>query len=334
MQWGATIMLLAGDIGGTKTILALFSSETKLREPLKKATFSSAHYPSLADLVQGFLSDIDFPIDRACFGVPGPVIEGRAKTTNLPWAIDEVQLQKALHIPSIRLLNDLTAMAHSIPLLQAEDLCTLNEGTAEPHTPLAIIAPGTGLGEGFLTWDGTCYIAHASEGGHADFAPTNQLEIGLLHYLLERFEHVSYEQVCSGIGIPHLYAYLKETSAMQESALVAEKMALARDINPIIFEAAFAKDAESALCLATLKTFVAILGAEAGNLALKVLATGGIYLGGGIPPRILSLLKDGTFMRAFQHKGRFSELLAHVPVHVILHPHVALIGAAYYGFTL
>lgn len=327
-------MLLAGDVGGTKTILAIFSSETELRTPLKEATFSSAHYPSLADLVQSFLSDVNVPIERACFGVPGPVIERRAKTTNLPWALDEIQLQKALHIPSIRLLNDLAAMAQSIPLLEREDLCTLNEGTPKPHGSLAIIAPGTGLGEAFMTWDETCYRPHASEGGHADFAPTNQLEIGLLHALLERFEHVSYEQVCSGLGIPHIYTYLKETSVIEETALVAEKIARVDDINPIIFEAALAKDTPSPLCVATLKTFVSILGAEAGNLALKVLSTGGIYLGGGIPPRILSFLQDGTFMKAFQNKGRLAEVLLQVPVHVILNPKVALIGAACYGFTL
>jgi glucokinase len=327
-------MLLAGDIGGTKTNLAIFSMKDELRTPLKEGTFPSAHYASLAELIREFLADTTFSIERACFGVPGPVMDGKAKTTNLPWMLEEEQLQNELSIPSVCLLNDLMAMAHAVPLLEAADLATLNVGEPEVHETVAVIAPGTGLGEAFLTWGGSHYYAHPSEGGHTDFAPTDTLEIGLLRYLLERFEHVSYEQVCSGIGLPHIYAYLKETQQFTELVWVTEKLATVVDGNPVIFQAALAEVEQSPLCVATLETFAAILGAEAGNLALKVLATGGIYLGGGIPPRILTFLQDGGFMRAFVNKGRFSTLLARIPVHVILNPKVALLGAAYHGFEI
>jgi glucokinase len=327
-------MLLAGDIGGTKTNLAIFSARDELRTPLKEDTLPSARYASLAGLIRDFLADTNFSIERACFGVPGPVMGGKAKITNLPWLLDVEQLQRVLNIPSVSLLNDLTAMAHGVPLLRPADLATLNAGEPSEHRTMAVIAPGTGLGEAFLTWEGARYQAHPSEGGHVDFAPTNALEIGLLNYLLKRYEHVSYELVCSGIGLPHIYAYLKETQQFSELAWVSKKLAEVDDGNPVIFQAALQKDAPSQLSIATLKTFATILGAEAGNMALKVLATGGIFLGGGIPPRILSFLQDDLFMRAFLNKGRFSALLARVPVHVILNPKVALLGAAYHGFEM
>jgi glucokinase len=327
-------MLLAGDIGGTKTNLAIFSVKDELRTPLKEETLPSARYASLAELIQDFLSDTNFSIERACFGVPGPVMGGKAKITNLPWLLDVQQLQQALNIPSVGLLNDLTAMAHGVPLLRADDLATLNVGEPTDHETMAVIAPGTGLGEAFLTWEGTRYQAHPSEGGHVDFAPTNALEIGLLSYLLERYEHVSYELVCSGIGLPHIYAYLKGTQQFTELAWVSKRLAEVADGNPVIFQAALEKKEPSHLSVATLKTFASILGAEAGNMALKVLATGGVFLGGGIPPRILPFLQNDLFMQAFLNKGRFSALLARVPVHVILNPKVALLGAAYHGFEM
>ena len=327
-------MLLAGDIGGTKTNLAIFSSQAKLRTPVYEATFQSARYPSLEALVSDFLSQVSFSVERAVFGVAGPVVEGKAKITNLPWIMEEEQLEHELHIPLVRLLNDLNAMAHGVPLLQVEDLHTLNEGVPVPDSVLAVIAPGTGLGEAFLTWDGAHYRAHSSEGGHADFAPTNVAEIELLRYLLGRFDHVSYEQVCSGIGLPNVYDALKHTAALSEPEWLAEKLTRVKDATPMIIEAALSGQDAPELCVATLKTFASILAAEAGNLALKVLATDGVYIGGGIPPRILPFLKAREFMRIFQNKGRFSEMLSRVPVHVILNPPVGLFGAAHYGFNL
>jgi glucokinase len=325
-------MLLAGDIGGTKTNLAVFSSETGWRKPYAEATYPSVDYPSLEALVKDFLSQHDFSIDRASFGVAGPVVAGDATITNLPWMMDENQLQETLHIPSVRLLNDLDAIAHSIPYLESQDLHTLNEGQAVSGGALAVIAPGTGLGEGFLTWDGSHYRAHTSEGGHADFAPTNTFQVELLHYLLARFSHVSFERVCSGKGLPNIYDYLKDSGYAEEPHWLAEQLATAQDRSPIIVNNALDDDNACELCVATLNTLVSILAAEAGNLALKVLSTGGVYLGGGIPPRILPYLKDKRFMQSFTHKGRFTDMLAQMPVHVILNSKVALLGAAIHGF--
>lgn len=325
-------MLLAGDIGGTKTNLAVFSAETGWRVPHAEATFPSATYLSLEALVQAFLAQHDFSVDRASFGVAGPVVAGRATITNLPWVMEETQLQQALHIPSVSLLNDLDAIAHAVPFLESQDLHTLNEGQPVSGGAIAVIAPGTGLGEAFLTWDGSHYQAHTSEGGHADFAPTNTFEIELLRYLMTRFPHVSFERVCSGKGLPNIYAFLKDTGYAEEPPWLAEQLAATRDWTPIIVNNALDQEKACELCIATLNAFVSILGAEAGNLSLKVLATGGVYLGGGIPPRIHSYLDVERFMQAFTHKGRFTQMLARIPVHVILNPKVALLGAARHGF--
>lgn len=325
-------MLLAGDIGGTKTNLAIFSPDRGPRKPVAQKIYPSGQYPSLEAIVQEFLSTVHVPIERASFGVAGPVVNGHATITNLPWMMDEKQLQDRLHIRKVRLLNDLEAIAHAVPYLQPSDLRTLNAGQPVEHGPLAVIAPGTGLGEAYLTWEISHYHAHTSEGGHTDFAPTNEQEIGLLRYLLPRYDHVSFERVCSGLGIPNLYTYLRDTGYAPEPPWLAQQLAVADDLTPVIVSAALDEKNSCELCSATLAMFVSILGAEAGNLALKVLSTGGVFLGGGIPPRILPLLENGQFMQAFTHKGRFAELLARFPVQVILHPEVALLGAAYHGF--
>lgn len=329
-------MLLAGDIGGTKTNLAIFSPESGPRAPLVEATLPSGRYPSLEALVSDFLAQVELKPDRASFGVAGPVVAGRATITNLPWVMSETQLQTSLDLSpgGVRLLNDLTAVAYAVPWLESDDLHTLNEGRPVPGGAIAVIAPGTGLGEGFLTWDGSRYRAHASEGGHTGFAPTNSLEVDLLRYLLDRFEHVSYERVCSGRGLPNIYAFLKDSGYAEEPAWLAEQLAAADDPNPVIVNAALGGERQCELCVATLETFVSILGTEAGNMALNVLATGGVYLGGGIPPRILSALEGGRFMGAFRDKGRMSDLMARIPVHVILNPKVALLGAACHGLEL
>jgi len=323
-------MLLAGDIGGTKTNLAIFSPEMGWRTPLVEQTFPSSQYPSLEAIAQEFLAQQHFSIDQASFGVAGPVVAGRATITNLPWTMDEQELQKALNIPSVRLLNDLDAIAHAVPFQKPDDLHTLNIGQPVPGGAIAVIAPGTGLGEAFLTWDGSQYQAQTSEGGHADFAPTNAPEIELLRYLQQRYKHVSFERVCSGKGLPNIYIYLKESGYAEEPLWLAEQLAAASDRAPVIVKAALEKDKETPadLCVATLNTFVSILGAEAGNLALKVLATGGVYIGGGIPPRILPYLDGERFLQAFRNKGRFTDMLTRIPVHVILNPQIALLGAA------
>jgi glucokinase len=324
-------MLLAGDIGGTKTNLAIFSPETGPRVPLAEATFPSGHYPCLEALVKEFLAQTDLHVKGASFGVAGPVVAGQATVTNLPWVMDEAHLQEALNLSSIRLLNDLAAIAHAVPFLEPDDLHTLNEGQPLSGGNLAVIAPGTGLGEDFLTWDGSHYRAHASEGGHADFAPITPSQVGLLRDLLDRFDHVSYERVCSGRGLPNIYAYLKDSGYAKEPPWLAEQLAAVDDPTPVIANAALDTTKRCDLCVETLNTFVSILGAEAGNLGLKVMATGGVFLGGGIPRRIVPALRRGQFMRAFQQKGRLSHLMAQMPVHVILNPKAALLGAACHG---
>lgn len=324
--------LLAGDVGATKTILGIYAAEKGPREPLAEATFSSSQYPSLAALVGAFLAEAKQAVEDACFGVAGPVVHGQATASNLSWRIDQEGLREELGLKSVVLINDVEATAHGVPLLNSTDLHCLNKGEEIQGGTKAIIAPGTGLGEAFLFWDGARYQAHASEGGHADFASSNLLEDGLLQHLRDCWEHVSYERVCSGMGLPHLYAYLRGRGYAEEPAWLAEQMAAVDDPTALIVDAALEQKAQ--LCIDTVRLFVSILGAEAGNLALKVMALGGVYVGGGIPPRIVTLLEKGPFIEAFCRKGRLAELMTRIPVYVILDPRIALIGAAFKGLEL
>jgi glucokinase len=323
-------MLLAGDIGGTKTKLAVLSPESGLA-PQAQATFKSARYASLEAVVHEFLGETGGSVQSAVFGVAGPVVRGETAATNLPWVIRETDLKQALGLEDAKLLNDLEATAFGVPFLSAADLFALNDVSPRSGTK-AVIAPGTGLGEAVLSYRDDHYHVIPSEGGHVDFAPTNLFEIRLLRHLMGKYGHVSYERVCSGKGMPNIYAYLKKNRFAEEVPEVAKALRKAADPTPVIVQRAMA--GESELCVATLNAFVSILGAEAGNLALKVMATGGVYLGGGIPPKILSKLKDGTFMAAFVNKGRFAEVLAQIPVAVILNEETALLGAAAYGLGL
>lgn len=323
-------MLLAGDIGGTKTDLAVFSVEKGPRAPLAQARFKSADFPGLEAIARKFLAEINMPVNRACFAVAGPVIGGGAKLTNLPWKVHEDALREALDFREVYLLNDLEAIAAAVPQLLPSDMQTLFAGAPVAGGAIAVIAPGTGLGESFLTWDGSAYVAQASEGGHASFAPTSPVEIELLRYLEERYEHVSCERACSGSGIPDLYDFLKQSEAAPASPEMAARLAAADDRTPLVLQAGLDSPESCSLCAATLRLFISILGAEAGNLALKVLATGGLYLGGGIPRRILPALENGRFLEALRRKGRMTGLLKRVPVHVIT-SRVALMGAACCG---
>ncbi|MEA3334900.1 MAG: glucokinase [Chloroflexota bacterium] len=327
--------LLAGDIGGTKTHLAIFAPDQGPRTPIVDKVYPSGQYQNLETIAKEFLAETGQQVESAVFGVAGPVVGGQATITNLPWIIREHRLQEVLDIPSVTLLNDLQAIAYSIPNLDTEDVHTLNDADADPEGPIAVIAPGTGLGEAYLTWNTDGYRAHASEGGHTDFGPTDALEVGLLNYMMQRFDHVSYEKVCSGLGIANLYAYLKDTGCAPEPPWLAKALVIADDPNPVIVNAALRHDEKSCeLCETTLRLFVSILGAEAGNLALKLMSTGGVYLGGGIPPRILPWLENKYFMQAFLNKGRFSTVLIRIPVHVIMNRDAALLGVACYGLRI
>lgn len=326
-------MLLVGDIGGTKTDLAIISPELGPRAPLLRAEFPSARYASLAVLVREFLATTALEVDRACFDVAGPVLEGRSTITNLRWALDEAELTRDLGVTSVHLLNDLHAIAIAVPTLVPGDLHTLNHGKPVPEGVIAVVAPGTGLGEAFLVWDGARYRACPSEGGHAGFAPASGLEAELLKHLMKQFGHVSRERVCSGLGIPNLYRFLRDQGHATESAELAAALAAAADPTPLIGEAALRLSPPDPLSRATLELFIAILASEAGNFALEVLATGGVYLAGGIPAHILPALAEGGFVRQFVRKGRLTELLSRIPVHVVL-GRAALIGAAIRGLEL
>ena len=305
---------------------------------MAEATFPSATYRSLEAIVQTFFAQqhvtgADFV--SATFGVAGPVVDGHATITNLPWAMAEGQLAQTLNLPRVTLINDLVAIASAVPDLPASDLHTINEGRAIKDGPIAIVAPGTGLGEAYLIHNGSYYQAYPSEGGHADFGPNNETETALLRFLQQKFgtgkpAHISWERVCSGSGIPNIYAYFSARGTAKEDPAIVEQMAQGGDIAPLVINAAL-RDEPCPLCHGTLNTFLGILGSETGNMALKVLATGGVYLGGGIPPRILSALQQPIFMNAFLNKGRLSAVLQKMPVRVILNPKAALIGAAAHG---
>jgi glucokinase len=323
-------MLIAGDIGGTKTDLAIYSTESGPHAPLAQAQFQSAEYHSLQAMVSEFLAQVKIPVAYGSFDVAGPVIDGHVKTTNLPWVMDEISLAKDLNLNSVRLMNDLEAVARAVPVLRPIDLVTLNEGQLVPKGAIAVVAPGTGLGESFLTWDGSQYLAHSSEGGHSDFAPTDERQIHLLEYLLQRFDHVAVERVCSGIGVPNIYEYLRDIEHIPERPEVAQLIASAKDHTKAILEAANDPNDPSELCRATINLLVSILASEAGNLALKVLATGGVYLAGGVALHVLDTLKQPQFMQVFAKKGRFKDLVGRIPVHVIT-ARAALVGAANVG---
>lgn len=324
-------MLLAGDIGGTKTILALFSLSDAGDgwQPLRVETYPSKDFASLEEMVAHFL-DGRTPLPAlASFGVAGPVEGNQAEITNLPWCINADLIQKTTGIPQVKLLNDLQAIATAVPHLAPEDTAVINPGQPNPTGAIAIVAPGTGLGEAFLIWDGSRYLPCPSEGGHAAFAPTDALQRDLLAYLEHRYTHVSFERVCSGSGIPNLYQFLKENGRYTEPTWLHDQLEMAPDPTPVIVTAAVNNQAE--ICHATLELFINILGGECSNMAVKVLATGGLYLAGGIPPRILPQLQDGRFLRQFTDKGRFSPMMADIPIHVILNKQVGLYGAAYHG---
>jgi glucokinase len=325
-------LLLAGDIGGTKTALALYRPDQDPHQPLRQQAYPSQRYGSLSEIVGTFLDGEDQSVGRVVVGVAGPVQEGRAEITNLPWVIEQKELQATVGGAPTHILNDLEAIAHSIDALVDDDFHTLSTGDPEPEANLAVVAPGTGLGEAFLTYDGDRYWPQASEGGHVDFAPTTALQRALLEYLAGRFDRVSYERVCSGIGIPNIYDFLYDTQRADVPPTLAVEMAGATDRTPLIISNAMGDD-PCDICRITLEIFVSILGSEAGNLTLKVMALAGVYLGGGIPPRILPALRQERFMRAFRHKGRLSDLLDDVPVYVITNPAAPLIGAASYGLT-
>lgn len=322
-------MLLVGDIGGTNARLAIFSPQDSLREAVIEQQFPCHRYASLEAVIKDFLDQVKLPVTHAVLGVAGPVADGRSWITNLPWIIDEKQISETLGFERTWLLNDLAALAESIPYLTAEDLVSLNNGLPVENGPIAVVAPGTGLGEAYLIHDGTRYASHATEGGHTDYAPTNALELDMLRYMLDHYDHVSYERLCSGLGIPNIYSFVKDTQALDVPDWLEEQLANAEDPTPIIMNAGLEHKCE--ICQLVVELFVSILAHEISNMALKVWASGGIYLGGGIPPRILNELRKPKFLRMVTAKGRFTEAVENMPIKVILNTRANLIGAAHYA---
>ncbi|MEN8213130.1 MAG: glucokinase [Pseudomonadota bacterium] len=323
-------MILAGDIGGTKTVLALFSIEEGVAGgALHETRFESGKYSSLEAIIVEFLRETGAKPVAASFGVAGPVKEQHAQITNLPWTIDAETIRTSFSLPDVFLLNDLEAIATAVPHLEKEDLGTLNQGEVIDGGNIAVVAPGTGLGTAFLIWCGDHYKACASEGGHVSFSPCNLQQMELLKYLQSRYGHVSFERICSGSHLPNIYDFFIAQNSFLEPDWLREELAEAADRTPVIVQNALEQKAD--ICVATLDMFVQILGTVIGNMAVSLLPRGGIYLGGGIPPRILERLQQPDFLSAIADKGRFSALCSSMPVHVILDPKAALRGAAWFG---
>lgn len=317
------MIILAGDVGGTKTLLQLFAIDGDGQRVLAEQRYGSPDYPGLAPIVRDFLAGRGVAVDSACFGVPGPVQDGRFQATNLPWELAEGQLQADLGIARVRLINDFVAAGYGLSGLTADDLVVLNPGTALAEAPVAVLGAGTGLGEAVLYWAGEHYAVLPSEGGHVDFAPRNVVEIGLLRYLLDKFGRVSYERVLSGPGLVNIYAYLRDTGVAPESDALRTAMA-AGDAGAAIGNAA----TSDPLCARAVELFVEIYGAEAGNLALKILARGGVYLAGGVATHLVPHFRTGRFRQAFVEKGRMGALLEGIPVYLVTNSKVGLLGAA------
>lgn len=322
-------VVLAGDIGGTKTSLGLFVRGKKRPEPLVVESFASREASRLENLVDPFLKSHPAPISSASFGIAGPVINGRCKTTNLPWMVSETLLQSRFHWRHVRLLNDLAAAGLALPLLRRSELVSLNKGIRQKKGNLAIVSPGTGLGQALVVYEDGEYVPLSSEGGHVSFSPTTEEEVDLWRYLRKKYGRVSVERVLSGPGLVNIYSWLRDSGRYAEPNWLKELMKQ-EDPARAISENALRK--RNALCAESLRLYVSMLGTVAGNLALTSMAVGGVYLGGGIPPKILPALIQGSFLKAFMDKGRFADFLAQIPVRVILNDRAALLGAAHAAF--
>jgi glucokinase len=316
---------LGGDVGGTNARLAVVELDGRTARIVRERKYRSRDYPGLAPIVRHFFEAEGARPDRACFGIACPVVGDDCTAPNLPWTINARQLAADIEIPRTTIINDFVAVGYGVESLGPSDLATLQEGRPEPQGPIALIGAGTGLGQGFLVWERDHYRVLASEGGHGDFAPRGVQQAGLLDFLEREFHRVSWERLLSGPGMVNTYRYLLASAVAPEQATVRTEMGQEDPAAVIVRQALAGTD-----CLSdrALDLFCEILGAQAGNLALTVVATGGVYLAGGIAPRIVERLRSGPFLEAFRDKGRLSELLSRVPVHVIVNPNVALLGAA------
>jgi glucokinase len=318
-------MILAGDIGGTNARLAYFQPQNGHLELVSERTYPSREHSELGEIVNRFVDDSGVRPDAACFGIAGPVRNGRVETSNLPWVIEQSRLAKQIHLPATLLINDLEASAWGIGALGSTDLVALNHVTSPAVGNQAVIAPGTGLGEAGLFWDGNRHHVFACEGGHTDFAPQGEQQMELLRYLRTRFGHVSYERILSGPGLVNVYEFLRDSNGGKESADLGASVRKG-DAAACISKAALA--GTDPLAQKALEIWIAVYGAEASNLALKVMATGGLFLSGGISPKVLAGLTGPLFMQSFLDKGRLRSLMEAIPVQVVTNEKAGLLGAA------
>ncbi len=319
-------MFLAGDVGGTKTNLGVFHVKDQELHPSMEENFSSQEFPDLESLVQKFLEKHSVKIQFACFSIAGPVLDGRCKTTNLPWVVDAREVARKLGFEKVWLINDLEGNAHGITHLTDKEFVILHDVLPGDHGNACVVSAGTGLGEAGLFWNGDGYIPFACEGGHTDFAPRTDEEIELFRYLRRDHQHVSYERVLSGMGLYAIYSFLRDTNRYSEPEWVADELAAVDD--PAAAISRFALEEKAEICMKALDMFIEIYGAEAGNAALKFMAFGGVFIGGGIAPKICERLKQPGFMESFFNKGRMRPLLERMPVKIIMNNKTALIGAA------
>ena len=319
------MIVLAGDVGGTHARLAFVELEGSSARMVQRETYPSRDYPGLAAIVRRFCAGAGSLPERACFGIACAVVGDDCTTPNLPWTVNARDLAADIGISRTTIINDFVAIGYGVEFLVPADLATLQAGSPTPHGPIALIGAGTGLGQGFLVWSGDHYRVLPSEGGHADFAPRGKLQSGLLQFLAQEIGRVSWERLLSGRGIGNTYRYLRDSGVAPEGETVRDEMER-EDAAVVITRHALA--GTDCLSDRALGLFCEILGAQAGNLALTVVATGGVYIGGGIAPRIVERLKGGEFLDAFRDKGRLSELVSRIPVHVITNPYVGLLGAA------
>ncbi|MFW5488614.1 MAG: glucokinase [Desulfovibrio sp.] len=328
--------ILAGDIGGTNTRLAVYTTEERLSPvtPIKK--YTNRQFKGLDEIIAEFLDGSPHAdhLEKACFDVAGPIIDNRVDATNLPWSIRASELVEALGGLPVTLLNDLEAMAYAVPHLSQDDLQEINPGKPQDKAPKAIVAPGTGLGEAYLTWGGSCYQAHSSEGGHTDFGPRTDTEMELLAYLRKTLHRVSYERVCSGMGTPNLFNFLRDTGRYPVPEALQAELDANPDMTAVILGNGMKNPDKYPICKAVLDLFVAILGSEAGNLALKLGPHGGLYVGGGIPLHIAEAVHSAAFMEAFLDKGRLSPMVKEIPVYLITNSDPALTGSAAHALEL
>jgi glucokinase len=327
-----SITVLAGDVGGTKTNLALFQSHGENLELIREMTFHSSNYPSCLEILKQFLSEIEksgIPKPkRVCLGVAGPVVQGKVEITNLSWNLDIEDIRQTTGIKEVSLINDLEATAYGLAGLGPDDFITIHEGNRENKGNMAILAPGTGLGEAGLFWDGASYHPFSTEGGHADFAPRSQTDMDIFHYLQRKYGIISWERVIAGPAIHDIYLFFLEARSRVQPPWLKEEMER-EDPSAVISRAAL--EEKDSVCQETLQIFVRYLARESSNLALKMKATGGLFLGGGIPPKISPLLQVNVFYDNFLDCDRMQHLLKNIPIRIILNSNAALIGAGYFG---